>query len=172
MLLQDLLDGVRGDDVPEALERALDAVIAPGQVLAGHSDHEFSDPLHHELSIRLPVRESPLLRDELLVPALERLWRDDRRELVEELAAEGDATHGEPDAIVVAESELPAAELRLEDAVLLARVFEDKLLVAVELAGEDDGEDLKDRRNGAGERSEPTRGRGERRVLMGSAPSS
>ena len=53
----------------------------------------------------------------------------------------------------------------LEDAVLFAQVLEDALLVGVEAAGDEDGEDVKERRHGVGDSScsVPGRGGGRRR---------
>src|SRR5688572_19598351 len=139
VLLQDLLDGVRGDDVTEIRERAMDAVVSPGQVLARHPDDELGDALHHELPIGLSARERPLLRDELSMPAQDRLRRDDRGELAEDPPAERGTAHREPHSLVVGRTKLPATELSSEDSVLLAEVLEDALLVAVQPASEDDG---------------------------------
>ncbi len=133
----------------EVLEGADDAVVAPGRVFARHSDDVHGDALHDELAVGVLARERPLLGDELPVPAEDRLRRDDRRELVEHAPAEWDAADGEPDAIVIIQAELAPAERRFEDAVLLAEVLEDALLVAAEPAGEEDGEDLDDRGHGA-----------------------
>lgn len=156
MLLQDLLDRVRRDDVAEALECALHPVVAPGWVLARHADDELGDALHYEPSVGLPGRERPLLRDQSSVPPEDRLRRDDGCELVEQLPAESDAANGESDAVVIVESELPFAQLGSEDAVLLAEVVEDALLVAVQPAREEDGKDVNELRHRAGERSEGT----------------
>ncbi len=152
--LEKFLDRVRRNDMAEVLERALDSVVAPGQVLARHPDDELCDALH----------------DELPVPAQDRLWRDDRRELVEAPPAESGTAHRKSRSLVVGQPEFPATELRSEDRVLFAEVLEHALLVAVQPTGEDDGQDVEDGGHGARERGGLARPRHERGGLMRSAP--
>ncbi len=162
----------RAPDVFDGSCREIDREdrVAPGRVLARHVYGELGDRTH-DLAVASPAtREGPLLRDEPPVPSQDRLGRDDRGELVEGFSAESDASHREPHAVVVGQSELPAAKLRPEDAVLLVEVVEHPLLVAVQPTGKDDGEGVKDRGHGAGERSGLARPPDERRGPFGSAP--
>lgn len=76
------------------------------------------------------------------MPSQNRLRRDDRREPTQQTATERHASNGEATAVGVGEAEPPSPELALEDPVFFQQVVEDALLVAVEPAGEDDGEDL------------------------------
>jgi hypothetical protein len=78
------------------------------------------------------------------VPAQDRFRRDDVGELVEHATAEGHAAHREPTPIVVGESQASLAKLLPEDSVLIKEVVEDPLLVAVQPAGEDDGQDVEE----------------------------
>lgn len=90
------------------------------------------------------------------MPAQDRLRHDDRRETVEELAAEGDAAHGKPTAIVEGQPQPAAAELRLQNTVLLAKVVEHALPVAVQPSGKQDGEGANERRHEMRERDGTT----------------
>lgn len=90
------------------------------------------------------------------MPSQDRLRRDDRRKLIQKSTAEGHPAHGEPAAVGVGQPESPAAKLAFEDAVLLEKVVENALLVAVEPAGEDDGENVEHGRHGAREGSDLT----------------
>jgi hypothetical protein len=78
------------------------------QVLVRHPDAEFGDARHHEPAIRLPTRQRPTLRDELPVPAQDRVGRDDRGGLVKESAAEDGTSHRQPYSLVGPPHQLPS----------------------------------------------------------------
>ena len=87
------------------------------------------------------------------MPAQDRLRRHDAREPFEHSTTERDAAHREPDPVGIRQSEAAPTQLALQDPVLFLKVLEHALLVAIEPAGEDDGEDLEDGGHGARERS-------------------
>jgi len=83
------------------------------------------------------------------VPSLDRLRRHDARELIQYAATESNSANREAGSFGIGETEPATLKLALQNAVLFLQVLEDALLVAVEPAGEDDGQDLKDGRHGA-----------------------
>jgi hypothetical protein len=89
--LERLLDRVGADDVADILERALDAVVAPQRVLLREANGESRDPFHQS-DLRGRLRgEGPLCGHESAMPAQNRVWGHDRRDLGKQRSAELDA---------------------------------------------------------------------------------
>ncbi len=78
-----------------------------------------------------------------MVPAQDRIWRDDRGDAGENAPTEDLALRCESAALVIRESESSPAELFLQDAVLLHEVLDNLVLVAIDPAGERGEEELK-----------------------------
>jgi hypothetical protein len=76
------------------------------------------------------------------MPGENGFWRDDSRDLVEELAAEQNALGCQAATIVICEAQALAAKLLLEKAILFAEEVDDVRLVLVEPAGQDDDDEL------------------------------
>jgi hypothetical protein len=83
------------------------------------------------------------------VPSQDRLRRHDARELIQYAATESNSASREAGSFGIGETEPATLKLALQDAVLFLQVLEDALLVAVDPAGEDDGENVEDRGHGA-----------------------
>ncbi len=89
MSFQDV--GHRGIEnvVAEVPQSSLNAVVTTGRILCGEADDGVNDDLlDARSSDRLPlVRVVPLLCNQLTMPAQDRVWCDDRSQLMECLAA-------------------------------------------------------------------------------------
>jgi hypothetical protein len=71
------------------------------------------------------------------VPAQQRVRRNQRPDLAQELAAQDFAFDGQAPALVVAEQDPMLAEFLFQDLIFGAEVVDDLLLLAVHPAGED-----------------------------------
>jgi hypothetical protein len=89
-------------------------------------------------------------RDELAVPAQDRVGRHQAGELLQDAATKHLALLREPAALCVGEARAPAAELLAQDAVLLPEVFQDLDLAAVHPAREHEEQELQRRDRHAG----------------------
>jgi len=78
----------------------------------------------------------PLRRDQLAVPAEDRVWRHDGRHLSEESPVQDVPLYCEPAALIIVEPQASTAELLLQHAVLLDEIGDDVGLLAVDPAGE------------------------------------
>ena len=65
------------------------------------------------------------------MPSENRVWRDERRNLSQHAASEALPQHREPSALVIVQPEPPAAQLRLEGAVLFAEEGDHIALLAI-----------------------------------------
>jgi hypothetical protein len=76
--------------MPQIRQGPLDAAIAPGRILFGHTDHELFDLLGHTRSAKRSAMPAPveLLRNQAVVPAHEGVGRRDRGHLLQALTAE------------------------------------------------------------------------------------
>ena len=120
----------------ELLQLALNAAVAPARVVGCHPDDELADLLHDAWPADAVRRVGPLGRDQAAVPAHDGVGRDDGRDLGKETAAQNLALRGEAAALVIRESEPPAAELFLQNTILLDEVRDHLGLVPVDPAGE------------------------------------
>jgi hypothetical protein len=82
------------------------------------------------------ARIRPLRGDQATVPTQDGVGSGERRDARKEPASEGPALRGEAAALVVGEPSPPAAELLLQDAVLLDQVGDGRGLLAVDPASE------------------------------------
>jgi hypothetical protein len=67
---------------------------------------------------------------------------DERGDFGEDASSDGLAPHGQSASLVVGQPEASATELLLEDSVLLAEIFDDRILLTGDPAGQGDDEDL------------------------------
>jgi hypothetical protein len=149
VLLENLADSRRRDMVPQIRKRTDDPVLFPQRILAGHAQRELDDSLHDSSSAPPTAREGPLLSDQVPMPAQDRLWGDNARELIQHATAKCHAANCQADPVGVGEAEPAPSKLALQDANLFLNVLEHVLLMAIESAGKDDGEDLEDAWHGA-----------------------
>ena len=91
---------------------SLNPVVAPGWIFVGESNDGIDDFLSDAWPTRFSfVAGVELLRHQLAVPAQYRLGRDDGRQLVESLSANGVSLHCESPTLVVIEQQSLLSEL-------------------------------------------------------------
>jgi hypothetical protein len=126
----------------QILQRALDAGVAPNL----DSRSPSSRPSGESLQARGPSTPTRLVRplsgDERPVPANNRIGRDNRRHVDQNLATETGAEDSQPPPFVVGEPHALAAELRFQDTIFFAQVLNDLGQAALEPADEKRDEPL------------------------------
>ena len=116
-------------------ERALDASVSPGRILAGHAQGEIGDSFHDAGSTApLLARMGPLGRDESVMPSQDRVGRDDRGVLGEYLPTELLPADREPASLVIGEPEPTSTDLPAKGPVLLAHELDHLELLSVDPA--------------------------------------
>jgi hypothetical protein len=128
--------------VTDILQGALDSSVAPARVLSGHSDGQVRDDLHDPASPWGSPLVGPFLDDELPVPAKDRVWSDERCNFGEGASTDRLSAHRESSTLSVARPESSFPELLLEDSVLLAEEFDDRILLTSDPSGQGGDEDL------------------------------
>ena len=91
MGFEDVADGRGRDVVADIGQYTLDPVKSPCGIFLGESQYEIHDDLPHTRSAWLllaTIRVIPFLRNELSMPTENRIWRYDRGEVHQGLAAE------------------------------------------------------------------------------------
>src|SRR5262249_6579368 len=124
MALQDVPHGLVTDGVPEGRQGADDPVITPGAILVGHADDQrlqlrVDRGATWSLTLRRAVK---LLRHELLVPAKNRVWLDDRGDSLEGLLAQL-LTNGSQGRTFAIRQPHTACDLVTEDTILRHQVL-------------------------------------------------
>jgi hypothetical protein len=121
----------------EVLHSATNTRVAPGRILLRHSHDERGDVRFGGRATR-PQRPRTvvLLRDESSVPTQNSVRRHDARDRREVPTAEHVASHGETAPLAVSQAQSSGTVHRAEDAVLLEQVVNDRLLVSIDPAGE------------------------------------
>jgi hypothetical protein len=84
----------------------------------------------------------PLQSDELSVPTEDSVGRDERGKFGEGASPDGFSPDRKPATLIVGQAESPATELLLQDAILLAEILDDRILLATNPAGQGGNEDL------------------------------
>jgi hypothetical protein len=123
------------DAVADVPQSTLDSRITPPGILSSHPDRQLLDNLHDPASPWGAALVSPFLGNELPVPTKDGVGRDERCDFGESASANGFASHGESSALSVGQAEPSAAELLLQDAILLAEILDDRILSAANPAG-------------------------------------
>src|SRR5215467_10694361 len=149
MVLEDRLDRVAGDFVAEALQRAADSRVAPSRVLVRHADHEGGDLRLGAGATGDSLPRAGVFRgDEPAIPTEDRVRGDDARDVPKATPTERLSLHRQAAPLVVSEPETTATALRAQDAVLLAQVVDDRLLLTVDPAREQKEEEGERGRHG------------------------
>jgi hypothetical protein len=118
---QDIAHGNRVNRMPQICQCPLDASVAPGGILFGHTDHKLFDLLRHPWptnAFAVPAAVK-LLCNEAVVPAHEGLGRDERGDLFQALAPERVGQRREAAPFSIGEMEPAATKLGCEDTVFL-----------------------------------------------------
>ena len=142
VVLQDRFDRVPSDVVAEVLQPAADARVAPGRILVRHAHDERGDVRLGGRATGAPrLRTVVLLGDESPVPTQDRVGCHDASDGREVTTAEDLAFHGETASLVVGEAQSSGTVHRAEDPVLLEQVVNDRLLVSIDPAREQQEEE-------------------------------
>ena len=128
--------------MPDVLQGTLDSAVSPPGILSGHPDRQRLDYLHNPTSPWQAAPAGPFLRDELSVPKEDRVGGDERGDLSEDPSPDDLAPHGQSAALIDGQPESSATELLLEDAIRLAEVLNDRILLTRGPAGKRGNEDL------------------------------
>ena len=97
--------------MPQFLEFALQAAVAPALVLTSHADDEGGDRPPQARPPHPFGRVGPLPRDQTTMPPQQRIWRNQRRDGIERPPAEALGLRRQSTALVVRQPELPAMQL-------------------------------------------------------------
>ena len=103
MLLEDRGDGRPCHAMTQILQRALDARVAPARILGRHPHDQAANLREHVGPSGAALRVRPFPRDELPVPAENRVGRDNRRNLRQKPTTERRAEGGQAPPFVVGE---------------------------------------------------------------------
>ncbi len=120
----------------EILEGSLDASVAPARILASHLDRQ--------------------IRDELSAPTKDGVWSYERSNFCQGASPDGFAADGKPATLIIGQAESSAAELLLEDSVLLSEKLDDRTLLTADPAGQGGNKDLPGLEDGGHRRIVPT----------------
>ena len=152
VVLEDRLDRVPAHLVAEALQPTADARVAPGRILVRHADHKRRDVwLGRRATGASRVGTVVFLGDEPPVPAQDRVGCHDTGHVRQAASAENAAFHGQAAALVVGEAQPSGSVRGAEDPVLLEQVVDDRLLLPVNPARdqqEQEGERARQRVHG------------------------
>ena len=87
MVLEDPLDRIAGDEVPDMAQRTDDSGVSPAIVFSSHChDQRFDVLVGPGASDRAILAAVVLVCDQPLVPALKGIWRNERSDLLEQFA--------------------------------------------------------------------------------------
>jgi hypothetical protein len=134
LLLENRGNGRSRHAVPQTLQRALEASVAPARILGRHAYDQAANLREHVGASRPAFRVGPLPGDELPVPAENRVGRDDRRNLCQKPPTERRAESSQAPPFVVSEPYALIAQARLQNAVLFPQVLVDLVLLVLEPA--------------------------------------
>ncbi len=158
VILEDRFDRVAGDVAAETLEPTPDARVAPGRVLLCHAHYQRGEVRLGARATRTSrVRAIVFLRHERPIPPQDRVRCDDADDARTPTPSEDLAFHGQAAALVVGEAE-PSRSVRCaQDPVLLEQIVNDRLLLPVDPAGEEENDEGKRRRERVHAASVPER---------------
>jgi hypothetical protein len=141
VLLEDCGDGRPRHAVPQILQCALDARVAPARILGRHPYGQSANLCEHVGPSTPTLLAGPFRRDER-PPTKNRIGRDYRRHLEQNLATEPRSEDRQPPPFVVGQPHALVVELCLQDSVLVAQVLDDLGLAALEPPDEKRDEQL------------------------------
>jgi hypothetical protein len=119
----------------DVLQRALDPRVPPRRILLGHANNKPPDlEPHASPSGRSGV--CPLPRNQLAMPAQQRVRRRDRSDLSQGRTADLVRPRGQSTAIVVRQSQSPVPELSTQEPVFFDQIRNRLPLSAVQPAGQ------------------------------------
>jgi hypothetical protein len=149
---QDIPYGDRVDGMPQVGQGTLNPSITPSSILLSHPDHELFDLLGHPRAPKRSAMPAPVecLGHEAVVPAQEGLGCRQRGHLFEALTPERVGERREASAFGLGQMQPSAPELSFEDAVFLAQIIDDLLLVILDPPGDYGDQNVKNHRRSSG----------------------
>src|SRR5215468_3907512 len=143
ILRQDSFDRVSSDGESEIGERALDPRVAPSRIVACHLEDQCLDLAGDSGPARAaPCAPVVLLGNELAVPAEQRIWGDNRRELAEPRSSERLCPSGEAPTLRIREAKSPSSELLPERQILGLQILDYLCLLAADPSDQQEQEEL------------------------------
>ena len=98
VFLENVGDRSAGDLMPKIHESAFDPRVAPSRIVASHAKHQLLNLSHHPWPPRASYRTViPLPRDQPPVPGHDRVRRDDRRHVAQDLSTDSTKEEGTAD---------------------------------------------------------------------------
>ena len=143
--LQDAGDRRAADPMANVLQGAEDPRVAPGGILFRHPHNQPPHLREHARTTAAPLRVRPLARDQLPMPAENRVGRDNGRDRTQTATAEPLSTRRQPTAFLIRQPD-PAVHVPAQNAVLLDQVDHGRLLPLVEPADQCGHEQAQGRR--------------------------
>src|SRR5262245_57360020 len=123
------------------LQSATNTRVAPGRILVRHADDERSDVRLGGRATWARLRTNVLRGDESAEPTQDGVRCHDPCDSREVTTAEDVAFHGETVSLVVGQAQSSGTVHRAEDTVLLEQVVNDRLLVSIDPAREQQQEE-------------------------------
>ena len=126
----------------DVFQGAEDPRVAPCRIVFGHPHDESPDLRDHARTTAAPLRVRPFARDELPMPAENRIGRHDRGDATQAATTHLMSACREPTAFVVGQAD-PATHVSAQDAVFFDQVRHGRLLPLVKPAdqrGQEDAE--------------------------------
>ena len=146
MLLENRSDRRPCHAMPQILQRALDAGVAPARILGRHPHGQAANLQEHAGPSRPMLRVCPFPRDELPMPSQNRVRRDDCGDLAQDAPSQPMPQDGEPPPVVIRELEPLPTQLASKDPILFNQVGHGTSLLAIQPANHDREHHLESRR--------------------------
>ena len=142
-VLEDPLHGIPCDLVSEVGERVADPHVAPPGILQGHSGDEFRELAWcHRPASTSASTAVVLPGDQPAEPAENRVGCDNPGHLAQALASEQLAPDCKTTALIIRETQTPAAELLTQNPILFSQLVDQILLLTVQPSGQGEDEEL------------------------------
>ena len=120
--------------MPHILERTLNPGVAPSRILLRHPPHQAADFSRDAATTRAFLDMGPFAGDEPVVPAEQRVRRDDRRDPTQHLPAQSKRQRGKLPAVVIGQAQATPTQLPPQHPILFDQVREYLPLLTVEPA--------------------------------------
>src|SRR5882762_725237 len=98
--------------MPKLLKGTLNPCVSPRRILLGHLDDQATDLGEHDAAAGLTARVGPLPRNQLAVPAQQRVRGDDRGDLAQPLTAYAVRPYSKPAPVLIGQLQTPPCSWR------------------------------------------------------------
>jgi hypothetical protein len=120
--------------MPKVLQCDTDSGVTPARILPRYPHDQASDLRSHDRTDRSLRGVRPFARDQLAMPAQNRIGCHDRRHLPQQTTAEASPPPRQAAPLLAVKSEFSASEMAPQDAVLLDQIGDDVLLLVIQPA--------------------------------------